>query len=178
MGRSVRGSGSSGHTCLTKGLLSSEWIVAHIGPHEEWPIDCVLSSVTVGHGMRGPNAGRRCMSCRGRAEARGVRVTARWSSTGRLNGSSVLTSRRPSRYRPLRVLPDLRWFRVIGGGSMKNVDPYESIAVTRRDYQELLMSFRQVVDERNALLREVERLLSTREYISDQDLLPDQRRAG
>jgi hypothetical protein len=61
---------------------------------------------------------------------------------------------------------------------MKNVDPYESIAVTRRDYQELLMSFRQVVDERNALLREVERLLSTREYISDQDLLPDQRRAG
>jgi hypothetical protein len=61
---------------------------------------------------------------------------------------------------------------------MKDVDPYESIAVTRRDYQELLMSFRQVVEERNALLYEVERLLSTREDVSDHDLLPVQRRAG
>ena len=69
-------------------------------------------------------------------------------------------------------------FRVIGGESMKDVDPHESIAVTRRDYQELLMSFRQVVDERNALLCEVERLLSRREDVSDQDLLPVQRRAG
>ena len=61
---------------------------------------------------------------------------------------------------------------------MKDVDPHESIAVTRRDYQELLMSFGQVVDERNALLCEVERLLSRREDVSDQDLLPVQRRAG
>src|SRR5580692_3919110 len=101
----------------------------------------------------------------------------RWSAR-RLNGSSVLGSRRPSRYRPFRVLPDLRWFRVIGGGSMKDVDPCESIAVTRRDYQELLMSFRQVVEERNALLCEVERLLSTREDVSDHDLLQVRRRAG
>jgi hypothetical protein len=61
---------------------------------------------------------------------------------------------------------------------MKDVDPYESIAVTRRDYQELLMSFRQVVEERNALLCEVEQLLSTRADVSDHDLLPIQRRAG
>jgi hypothetical protein len=61
---------------------------------------------------------------------------------------------------------------------MKDVDPYESIAVTRRDYQELLMSFRQVVEERNALLWEVERLLSRREGDSDHDPLPVQRRAG
>jgi hypothetical protein len=61
---------------------------------------------------------------------------------------------------------------------MKDVDPYESIAVTRRDYQELLMSFRQVVEERNALLWEVERLLSSREDDSDHDPLPVQRRAG
>ncbi len=61
---------------------------------------------------------------------------------------------------------------------MKDVDPYESIAVTRRDYQELLMSFRQVVEERNALLCEVERLLSMREDVSDHDLLHVRRRAG
>jgi hypothetical protein len=61
---------------------------------------------------------------------------------------------------------------------MKDVDPYESIAVIRRDYQELLMSFRRVVEERNALLCEVERLLSTREDVSDHDLLQVRRRAG
>jgi hypothetical protein len=61
---------------------------------------------------------------------------------------------------------------------MTDVDPYESIAVARRDYQELLMSFRQVVEERNALLCEVERLLSRREDVSDLDLLPVRRRAG
>ena len=61
---------------------------------------------------------------------------------------------------------------------MKDVDPYESVAVTRRDYEELLRSFRQVVEERNALLCEVERLLSRREDDSDHDLFPVQRRAG
>jgi hypothetical protein len=61
---------------------------------------------------------------------------------------------------------------------MKDVDPTEAIAVTRRDYQELLMSFRQVVEERNALLCEVQRLLTTREDVSAHDLLPAQRRAG
>jgi hypothetical protein len=88
-----------------------------------------------------------------------------------------LRSRRPSRYRPSRVLPDLLWCRVIGG-SMEDVDPYESVAATRRDYQELLMSFRQVVEERNALLCEVARLLSRREDDSDYDQFPVQRRAG
>ena len=58
---------------------------------------------------------------------------------------------------------------------MKDVDPHESVAVTRRDYQELLISFRQVVEERNALLFEVERLLSRREDDSDHDLFPVQR---
>jgi hypothetical protein len=61
---------------------------------------------------------------------------------------------------------------------MKDVDPYESVAVTRRDYQELLSSFRQVVEERNALLCEVEQLLSRQEDVSDHELLPVQRRAG
>jgi hypothetical protein len=61
---------------------------------------------------------------------------------------------------------------------MNDVDPYESIALARRDYQELLMSFRQVVEERNALLCEVERLLTTREDVSAHDFLPVQRRAG
>jgi hypothetical protein len=61
---------------------------------------------------------------------------------------------------------------------MKDVDPYESVAVTHRDYQELLISFRQVVEERNALLCELEQLLSTREDSSDIELLPAQRRAG
>jgi regulator of replication initiation timing len=61
---------------------------------------------------------------------------------------------------------------------MKDVDPSESIAVTRRDYQELLTSFRQVVEERNALLCEVERLHSRPEDVPEHHPLHVQRRAG
>jgi regulator of replication initiation timing len=61
---------------------------------------------------------------------------------------------------------------------MNDVDPHQSVAVTRRDYQELLTSFRQLVEERNALLCEVERLWSRREELPDQHPLPIQQRAG
>jgi transposase len=41
---------------------------------------------------------------------------------------------------------------------MKDGYPYRSVGASQRDYQELLASFRQLSDERNALRSIVERL--------------------
>jgi hypothetical protein len=50
---------------------------------------------------------------------------------------------------------------------MKDRYPYQSVGPSQRDYQELLASFRQLSDERNALWSIVERLHEAREGVHD-----------
>jgi len=50
---------------------------------------------------------------------------------------------------------------------MKDRYPYQSVGPSQRDYQELLESFRQLSDERNALRSIVERLYEAREGVQD-----------
>ena len=53
------------------------------------------------------------------------------------------------------------------GDSMKDRYPYQSVGPSQRDYQELLASFRQMSDERNALRSIVERLHEALEGVQD-----------
>jgi transposase len=50
---------------------------------------------------------------------------------------------------------------------MKDRDPYQSVGPSQRDYQELLASFRQLSDERNALRSVVEGLHEALEDVQD-----------
>jgi hypothetical protein len=50
---------------------------------------------------------------------------------------------------------------------MKDRYPCPSVGPSQRDYQELLASFRQLSDERNALRSIVERLHEAREGVQD-----------
>ena len=50
---------------------------------------------------------------------------------------------------------------------MKDRYPYQSVGPSQRDYQELLASFRQLSDERNALRSIVERLHEALESVPD-----------
>jgi hypothetical protein len=53
------------------------------------------------------------------------------------------------------------------GDSMKDRYSYQSVGPSQRDYQELLVSFRQLSDERNALRSIVERLPEALEGVQD-----------
>jgi hypothetical protein len=63
------------------------------------------------------------------------------------------------------------------GDSMKDRYPYQSVGSSQRDYQELLASFRQLSDERNALRSIVERLHEALESVQDTGSLRSHLRA-
>jgi predicted nucleic acid-binding Zn-ribbon protein len=50
---------------------------------------------------------------------------------------------------------------------MKDRYPHQSVDTSQRDYQDLLASFRQVTEERNALRSDVERLHETLAGVRD-----------